>query len=116
MKKTLKLIVLAILLITTVVMLTACGDKDSKEDEEVTLIGSWKYKGTDYTYTFNEDGTGDYSAAGNKMEFTYETDGDKISILYEGNTVPFESTYEIKGKKLNIIDSFGEDTIYKRVK
>ena len=48
------------------------------------------------------------------MECTYEVDGDKLSILYNGNSAPFETTYTIEGKKLNIKDSFGSDTIYER--
>ena len=50
------------------------------------------------------------------MKCTYETDGDKISIMYEGNTVPFETTYSIDGDTLNVKDSFGEDTLYKKQK
>ena len=34
------------------------------------------------------------------------------AILYDGNTAPFETTFSIDGKKLNIKDSFGNDTIY----
>ena len=48
------------------------------------------------------------------MEFTYTTEGDKISILYKGNTAPFETTFTIEGNKLNMKDSFGKDTIYKK--
>ena len=48
------------------------------------------------------------------MEFTYEDHGDKLSILYDGNTEPIVLDYTISGKTLNVIDSFGRDTIYKR--
>jgi len=116
MKKVLK-IALAVLVIAFMLFaLTACGEKEeSKESKKSeSIVGSWKYPGADYTYTFNEDGTGTYDAAGNKMEFTYELDGNKISILYTGNTAPFETEYEIKGDELNVIDSLGNDTIYKR--
>ena len=68
-------------------------------------------------YTFNEDGTGKYDAAGVTMEFTYELkDGNKIAILYKGNTDPFETEYSIDGDKLNIKDSSNNDTIYNRAK
>ncbi len=50
------------------------------------------------------------------MEFTYKIDGDKISILYTGNTDPFETTYSIDGDTLNVRDSLGKDTLYKREK
>ena len=87
--------------------LTGCGNKETKTN---SIVGTWAL-GT-FVYTFNEDKTCTYDAAGTKMECTYEVDGDKLSILYKGNTVPFETTYSIDGNKLNVKDSFGEDTIY----
>ena len=49
------------------------------------------------------------------MEFTYTaTEDGKLSITYNGNTSAFETTYTIDGNTLNIKDSFGSDTIYKR--
>ena len=48
------------------------------------------------------------------MKCTYKLDGDKIAITYDGNTEPFETTYEIKGNKLIIKDSFGSDTVYEK--
>ena len=103
-------ILIATLLIVALLALTGCGSKSNG------IVGKWKYDGADYTYTFNDDGTGDYDAFGTKMEFTYTIDGDKISILYTGNTAPFETTYSIDGDTLNIVDSFGGDTLYKKVK
>lgn len=103
-----KNIVFTLMIFVLTIILVGCGKEG--------LVGSWQseaYSGA-YVYTFNADGTGIYNASGNKMEFTYTTDGEKISILYPGNTVPFESTYKIDGNSLNIVDSFGKDTIYKR--
>ncbi|MBR2785984.1 MAG: hypothetical protein IKD76_00515 [Clostridia bacterium] len=124
MKKVGKSILFVLLMAVLVCGLTGCGDKknDTSKDntksntEKVTLVGSWKYESGSYTYTFNEDGTGTYDAAGTKMEFTYTTEGNKISILYTGNTSPFETEYSINGDTLNVIDSLGNDTLYKRVK
>ena len=92
-----------------VVVLTGCGKKEEKKG----IVGSWAYN-TNYVYTFNADGTGNYDVYGSKTEFTYTTEGNKISILYTGDTDPFETEYSIDGDKLNIKDSFGNDTIYKR--
>ena len=39
------------------------------------------------------------------MKCTYTIDGDKISILYDGNTVSFDTTFEIKDDTLNVRDS-----------
>ena len=76
-----------------------------------------KIKWVEYTYTFNEDGTGKYELRTTSMEFTYEIkDGNKLAITYTGSTAAFESTFEINGDTLNIKDSLGRDTIYKKVK
>ena len=81
-----------------------CGKKTDP------LVGKWALGS--FVYTFNEDGTCQYDAAGTIMKCTYKTDGDKISILYEGNTASFDTTYSIDGNKLNVKDSLGNDTIY----
>ena len=103
MKRLIKSLCLVLVL---VLVLSACGKKG--------LVGTWTYSEGGYVYTFNEDGTGNYAYGEAKMEFTYTTDGDKLSILYNGNTSPFETTYVIDGNTLTIKDSFGNDTVYKK--
>ena len=76
------------------------------------LVGEWEYEGGRYTYLFNEDGTGTYTVGETVMAFTYEATDTELSILYDGNTSPFKTTYEVDGDRLNIRDSFGSDTIY----
>ena len=115
MKNVVKSLLLIALLIIVAFAITGCG-KENNEPKEATIVGSWKYDGADYTYTFNEDGTGKYNAAGTDMEFTYTINENQISILYTGNTAPFETEFSINGDTLNIIDSFGSDTLYKKVK
>ena len=90
----------------------------SQANKETSIIGSWKNNelNIDFIYTFNADGTGNYNAAGTIMEFTYTTEGDDISILYKGDTIPFETKYSINDDTLNVIDSLGQDTLYKKVK
>lgn len=117
MKKIVTSLAIIVLLISSVLLLTGCGKENKEQDEKkTTIVGSWKYEGADYTYTFNEDGTGNYNAYGTEMKFTYTTNDNKISILYDGNTSPFETEYSIDGDTLNVLDSFGKDTLYKRVK
>ena len=107
MKRFLKFLCLVLVFAIGVFSLTGCGNSK----KENTIVGKWQSKEySSYVYTFNEDGTGDYSGS----KFTYTIEDNKISILYENSSVPFESTYEIKDNKLNIIDSFGNDTIYIR--
>ena len=107
MKKTLTLILAAVILVAGLFILTGCNNSSSKNP----IVGQWQYKDySSYVYTFNEDGTGEY--AGKK--FTYKTEGDKISITYDGSTAAFESTFEIKDNQLNIKDSLGNDTVYNK--
>ena len=101
------LIVIALVLAATI--LTACGKKE--ETKKSLIIGSWKHT-SGYVYTFNEDMTGSYSYGDSKMEFTYEDDGKKVTILYTGNTAASSYKYKVEGKKLTIKDSFDNDVIY----
>ena len=114
MKKIVSIVLIAALLSVAVFALTGC----EKKEKAPTLVGSWKNDemGYDFIYTFNEDGTGKYDAAGTIMDFTYTTDGDNISILYDGDTVSFDTTYHLDGDTLNVVDSIGNDTLYQRVK
>ena len=107
MKKSLISIVIATVLMVSVFALTGCGKKGAN-----TIVGSWDHSG--FVYTFNKDKTGSYDALGNKMNFTYEDDGEKVSILYTGNTAASTYEYKIEGKKLIIKDSFGNDVEYTR--
>ena len=110
MKKTLTLIVAAMILVAGLFILTGCNNNNNNSSKN-PIVGKWQSKDySSYVYTFNEDGTGDYSG----MKFTYKTEGDKISITYDGSTAAFESTFEIKGNELNIKDSLGNDTIYNK--
>lgn len=103
---------IVLLLLVSVLFITGCGAK--KEG----IVGKWKtdFASSTYTYTFNEDGTCSYEYGSTKMECTYKTKGEKLSILYKGNTASFDTTYSIKDDELNVKDSFGKDTIYKRIK
>ncbi|MBR3210962.1 MAG: hypothetical protein IKF71_03370 [Bacilli bacterium] len=106
MKKYFKALLVTLLLCVGIIGLTGC-DKASKN----SIVGTWEYKDSSaYVYTFNEDGTGEYSG----MKFTYTTDGKKISITYENSNASFDSTYEIKDNQLIIKDSLNNDTIYIR--
>jgi hypothetical protein len=103
MKKTIWVIVLIMIILTT-----ACGAKG--------LVGKWRYDGssTDYYYIFNDDKTCAYEMAGAKMECTYEDDGTKVTILYTGNTKANTYEYKIDGDKLIIKDGLGKDVTYIR--
>lgn len=108
--KKVKLLFPMLLVIVAVVFLAGCGKE--KQTEEVGLVGEWKYES--YVYTFNEDGTGQYDIGGNIMKFTYEDEGTKVSILFEGNTSPMELEYEISDNQLIVTDSTGSEVVYYR--
>ena len=91
-------------------ILIGCGKKAADSGNE--LVGKWAHGS--FVYTFNKDGTCSYDAAGTLMKCTYKTNKNKLSILYEGDTTSFDTTYSIDNDKLNVKDSFGDDTIYEK--
>ena len=96
---------------------TSDAVSDSSVTPAETLVGQWKCESlTDHIYTFNADGTGQYDMAGNvlKLSYTVEKDDLTITFLAEGY-VPVTLKYELKDGKLNIKDSFGNDTFYERI-
>ena len=107
-----KKILLAVALVfTSVLLLTGCTEKKNTNP----LVGSWEYSSS-FIYTFNEDKTGTYKAGSTNMEFTWEVDGNKLSILYKGNTTAFETEYKIENDVLTIKDSFDNDVKYSKKK
>ncbi|MBQ3331360.1 MAG: hypothetical protein IJG87_09315 [Ruminococcus sp.] len=90
---------------------------EAQASADTGLVGSWDYAElSGIVYTFNADGTGTYDMFGEVMDFTYEADGSVLKIMYIDADVdaPMELEYEIDGDTLNIKDSFGNDTVYKR--
>lgn len=83
-----------------------------------SLVGEWSYKkkGTEFVYIFNEDKTGSYTVSGTTMTFTYEDNDESISLLFQGNTSPKNLEYKIKGRKLYLKDSLGKETELNRQK
>lgn len=117
MKKNIRIVLSAVLLVAMLAVLSACGGGDGNKagsdaaaaDPAKAIVGNWVYgSNSSYEYEFKEDGTGSYYG----RTFTYTIDGEKISILYDGDSVPFESTFSIDGNKLDIKDSRGNSTIY----
>ncbi len=103
-KKIASIIAIVTILAVALVILTGCGSKAKK-----TIVGDWEYENGGYTYHFNEDGTGTYMGT---MKLTYTEDNGKVKITYDGMDNSLEGTWE--GDVLNVKDSFGSDTIYKR--
>lgn len=74
-------------------ILLGCNKKENNP-----IVGKWEYPGGNY-YWFNDDETCEYYVYGTKMKITYKIDGDNISILYDGNSAPFETTFTIENDK-----------------
>ena len=107
-----KILALVLVMVLSIGFLAACGEKED-DSGSASIVGTWEYENGGYTYEFKEDGTGTYDV-GTVMEFTYTAEDGVLSILYTNNTSPTVLDYTITGKKLNIKDSFGSDTIYNK--
>ena len=85
--------------------------ENTKEDIELSLD-------INLVYTFNKDGTGDVSVMGEAIDFTYEIDDDKITMItsYEDETSTEEGTFEVDGDVLKLISEDGTITELNRVK
>lgn len=115
---------LILLVLCCGLLLVGCNNKtsdkkDNKNKKETTekenknlLVGKWEYETGGFIYTFNEDKTGSYDTGGQKLEFTYKTEGDKLYITYTDTEGTFDTTYKIKGNVLVIKDSLNEDVKY----
>ncbi len=105
----------AVLIVIVLLSLAACGGK--AEPAKAPIVGSWECEYGSlgkFIYTFNDDGTGQYDAAGRIKKFTYTEDGSKLSISFEGTKLPRELPYRIDGSKLFVTDSFGMEAEYNR--
>lgn len=104
-----RIIKIGLFIVIICIFLAGCNKKT-----ENPIIGEWTHGS--FIYTFNKDGTCTYNTLGTIKKCTYKINENNISILYEGTTVPFESTYTIKDNKLNIKDSFGKNVYYEKNK
>ncbi len=100
----LKRIVLVLIIMIGITCIIGCG-KVKKP-----LVGSWDHNG--FIYTFNSDNTGNYNALGTILEFSYEDDGERVTLNYKDVIIPSVYEYKIEGKKLIIKDSLGDDVEY----
>lgn len=99
MKKSFLISLVAIVLCLTLV---GCSKKNG-------IVGTWSYSSS-FEFVFKEDKTCSYAG----RNCTYTIDGDKLSILYDGDTASFDTTFKIEDNKLTIKDSLGNDVVYTR--
>ncbi len=125
--KATKVLAMILVLAMTCLLFAACNppknngadtgkatDTAAETAAALTIVGEWASEDYDgaYVYTFNEDGTGNYDVSGTDMPFTYTAENGKLSILYDGNTAPFETEYTLTETALTLKDSFGDDVVY----
>jgi len=84
------------------------------------IVGSFRYVDPDIqelvcTYTFNANGTGKYDISGEVLNFTYTTDGNTLTIMFEGQQVPMVVEYTVDANALVIIDGTGAEIVYMRI-
>ena len=83
--------------------------KHKKSEINYAVIGTWELEdGSDSVYVFKKDGTGEYCGS----PISYEIEGNKISIFYDGDSKPFVNEFFIDGDKLGIKDSFNNFAMY----
>ena len=101
--KRLLLYLLSLLLLIPV--LSAC------RTEEDSIIGTWVQDGGDHTYIFRDDGSGRHHHGLQRVEITYETKGETITV-YDKMLWMIEDVeifyYELDGDILRLTD--GETT------
>lgn len=101
-------------------VLASCGGLEKK------LVGKWSGQNTtlgivtEYSYTFEEDGSGKYTgAAGISAGFTWTLEDDKLTLTSDSAIAGielFNKTYtvEIKDDKLTLTDSDAVSVTLKR--
>lgn len=105
MKRTMKVLLSALLIVSLIACLAACGSKgpsgtytlDSMEAEGMTMDAeALKGFGMEATITFNSDGTGSIDLMGQSEEFTWKgntitsEDGEDLKFDFDGNTITME--------------------------
>ena len=82
----------------------------------IKISGRWEAVGfPSFAYNFMPDGTGFYSMADAKKEFTYKADDTRVVIYYPGDIDALNFKYEIIGDVLSIEDSFGNFVEYRKM-
>ena len=90
------------------------------ESKGTGIVGTFRYVDAETpeltsSYTFNQDGTGQYELLGEKLDLTYKTNGNILSIMFAGQNVPMDVEYTVNAEALTIKDVTGNDVVYHRV-
>ena len=95
-----------IIVLVLIIFLVGCGKKEEQDE----IVGTWDSSG--FSYTFNDDKTGSYSTGDTELTFTYEDDGENITIVVDGGSNSSKYKYTVDGQELVFEDSFGNAVKY----
>ena len=84
------------------------------ESKGTGIVGTFRYVDAETpeltsSYTFNQDGTGQYELLGEKLDLTYKTNGNILSITFAGQSIPMDVEYTVNAQALTIKDVNGND-------
>ena len=90
------------------------------ENKGTGIVGTFRYVDAETpeltsSYTFNQDGTGQYELLGEKLDLTYKTNGNILSIMFAGQSIPMDVEYTVNAEALTMKDVTGNDVVYHRV-
>ena len=119
MKKGMRSILAALLILVLVAAAAGCGSKKNSNP----LTGTWEYEedGIKAVYVLNDDGTGTYTMDTDESvtyKLKYETKDGHLLVSYVDNDIfdesdVFDSEYTLKDDKTMIIkDSFGMEMTF----
>ena len=101
-----KKVLLIICLLSSFLLLCACGKDEG-------LVGIWYYEGSpSIYYTFNKDKSCSYTYGETVSICTYEDEGTRVTIHYEGTSTAKQFEYTITKDTLTIKDSYGSNVVY----
>ena len=98
----------------------AAAPAAAPESKGTGIVGTFRYVDAETpeltsSYTFNQDGTGQYELLGEKLDLTYKTNGNILSIMFAGQSIPMDVEYTVNAEALTMKDVTGNDVVYHRV-
>ncbi len=111
MKKAIRVITLCLVIVMLTSLLAACKS-DSK------FVGTWEQTDADCTMVMASDGSGSITEEGISGSLKWKQDGGKLFLTVSlcGMTETEEYTYELSGDTLTLTDTYGDVSVFQKVK
>ena len=107
-----KIITVLLALSLGVISFSGCTKKDPPKEPDNPIVGEWEYEGGGYVYIFRPDGTGTYNYLEYSQDFTYETEGNVLTLSFEDSD-PRSLEFKLDGDTLTLTNNSG-DVVYNR--